>query len=573
LEHPPLASADSQKGSDNFRTIILFFLGILLVSIISFFIFEESITQNLISHLPKDNGKTQEYYKDLFRLGVFELIWIFVLLLLVFLLYSSSRLQIKISKVEEKIILNYRYFVFGFISFFAVIVLVISLIALKSFPNSSDEYVYLFQSETLSEGRLWDPSHPVEKSFGFNHVGSKDGVTIGRFPPGWPLIIALFRLAGIPVALVNPILAIITLVVFFFFAKRHYGLRVALWCLALLGTSSFYLFNSASFFSHTSCLLEVLLFVHFTYLYLEKRKVRHGLLAGFALGLIMLIRYYTAVLLFLPFSILLFYREGLKAFRFFVWLGLGALPFLIVFLWYNGSITGNMLEPVTVWAFKNEALGFVNGHTVLKGIEHISRRFLMFCYWASPVFLLLYFHFIWRKLKNPVSRMIMVEDYLFVTFIIGYFFYYEIGGNQYGPRFYFEAFPFLLLFIVYKVFKENNYGATIFIYASLFTMVLRMPFIAHREHKIVEERMDVYSLVRKNHVKNSIVLLSSGTGVIRPMPAGDLTRNDHTLTNDVLFAIDDRRYNAALLNFFPNKNVFLYQREPGHVQGKLIRIR
>jgi len=385
--------------------------------------------------------------------------------------------------------------------------------------------------------------------------------------------LSVFVFLRVPPALTNPILAIVTLLLFYNFTKKLYGVRTALWSLLIVSFSSFFLFNSASFFSHTSCFLETLLFVYCVYLYLEKFQWEYGFLAGIALGLIMLIRYYTAALLFLPFFVVILHRHDWKAFRLFVLMGLGALPCLVSFLLYNYEITGNPLTPVTVWGYKNEGLGFINGHTFLKGLEHILRRFFMFSYWSALPLLVLYFYYLIRKIRNKNFRFTVPEDYVFVIFIIGYLFYYEIGGNQYGPRFYYEAYPFLVIFVVHQVFTSGHYFARIFLYASTLVMLVRIPFIAYREHKIVDQRQDVFDLVNESHIRNAVVLLSAGTCDIRPMPTGDLTRNDPNFENDVLYALDKPQYNPSLMKMYPHRQFYRYERVSDLENGRLIRLR
>jgi hypothetical protein len=194
-------------------------------------------------------------------------------------------------------------------------------------------------------------------------------------------------------------------------------------------------------------------------------------------------------------------------------------------------------------------------------------------YWCSPVLLVMYFIFLWEKIKDKRSRMMVAEDYFFLAFMVGYFFYYEIGGNQYGPRFYYEAFPFLIIFVTFKVFKSKAYSLKVFLFAALVVMVIKLPFIAYREHKIIDERQNIYDLVEKKGIKNAVVLVGRGTGVIRPMPAGDLTRNDHRFKNDILYAINDEQYNTALMNYYPKRGIYKYLRKDDRSEGILIRIR
>jgi hypothetical protein len=268
-------------------------------------------------------------------------------------------------------------------------------------------------------------------------------------------------------------------------------------------------------------------------------------------------------------------QHRLRSFKIFWWIGLGVLPCLAFLLWYNYAITGNPIQPVTVWAYESEGLGFVKGHTLLKGIEHIVRRVIMFVYWCSPAILILYFYFLFQKLKNKAQRFITPEDYLFVILIIGYLFYYEIGGNQYGPRFYYEALPFLIVFIVSQIFKHGVNWTKALFYAALICAIVKLPVVAYHEHQVVMERQDVYRQVNQKNIQHAVVLISSSTSVIRPMPIGDLTRNDKQYQNDVLYARDfeTEKLNGQLMEFYKDRAFYRYVRDPEKPTGELIRIR
>jgi hypothetical protein len=444
---------------------------------------------------------------------------------------------------------------------------------LESFPNSSDEYAYLYQARTLSEGKLWEASHELHDFFYFNHIASKDGIAVSRFPPGWPLILAGGYYIGLNPIFVNPILGGLLLIVFFAFVNRYYNPRIALWSLIALALSSFFIFNSASFFSHTSCALFVLCFVYGCYLYFEKPKPHYLLLAGFCLALVAITRYFTAILVFIPFFFFFIRNCKLGCFKAFFWLGVGASPCIAFLFWYNYSITGNALLPVTMWAYNDEGLGFVRGHTVLKGIEHIVRWLGMFLYWCSPAILVFYFLALADKISNSNARWTHPQDYLFLILLAGYFFYYQIGGNQYGPRFLFEALPFVIVFVVTNVLHFNKKWITGLFVAGLIFAIVKFPFIAWRENKVIEQRRDLYSLVQKRDIRNAIVVVSSYTSVIRPMPIGDLTRNDVYYLNDVLYAIDLQQRNQELMEYYPERAFYRYVREVNDEKGKLIRIR
>ena len=322
-----------------------------------------------------------------------------------------------------------------------------------------------------------------------------------------------------------------------------------------------------------SCLVVTLCFVYCVQLYFEKEGVPYALLAGFFLGIIIIIRYYTAVIIFFPFFAWIVYQYRLKAIAPLFWIGIGTLPPLGYLLWYNYSITGSAFVPVTVWAYQNEALGFVKGHSLLKGVEHVIRWIFMFLYWCSPALLILYVVVLWKKIRSRPERIRRPQDYLFILLVIGYFFYYEIGGNQYGPRFFFEALPFLTLFVVDRILDYRRRWMVAMFLAGLAVAVIKIPFIAHREHRIIEERQDIFTLSERAGLKNAVVLVSSHVSVTRPMPIGDLLRNDVDYSNSVLYARDLPGRNEELFSFYPDREFYRYERSPGHVEGTLVRIR
>jgi hypothetical protein len=85
--------------------------------------------------------------------------------------------------------------------------------------------------------------------------------------------------------------------------------------------------------------------------------------------------------------------------------------------------------------------------------------------------------------------------------------------------------------------------------------------------------MDLYRLVNDQNLTNAIVFLSSHTGVIRPMPAGDLTRNDQSYNNDVLFVLDLKGRNEELIRFYPDRKFYRYVKNKEEVAGRLERIK
>lgn len=543
---------------------------LLFGSLVAILLVKDRIVQFLSGKLQGlSDQKGSEFYFDLSTLIVNELFWLFFFLLLVKALYEFFARQSSVDKLTLWADKKVRW-IFFIIMFALVASVCIAKFILLEFPNSSDEYVYIFQAESLSRAEIASTPHPLYEFFTFNHLFQNEDVWIGRFPPGWPLILSYAFLTKLPLYLINPILGALTLWVFFLFARYKYDVHMAWWSVITLGLSSFFLFNSASFFSHALTMLCSVLFAFFLLKYVDTQRFKFALLAGFFIGLSFVTRYYTAILISLPFILYLYPKGWTFIFKALGITVIGFLPWLLFFLLYNHYTTGNPLLPVTVWVDPEEGLGFVKGHTVLQGFEHIVRRLLLFVYWTSPGLLILFVWFSVKKLSRKSEIFSNPEDWTFLLLIVGYFFYHEIGGNQYGPRFYYEAFPFLIVFVISQVMKQNQTAVIRAIFfAGLIYGVIKIPFIVARENQVITERLDLYRQVERKQIHQAVVFVASSTGVIRPMPIGDLLRNDKSYENDVLYARDLGEENNKLMEFYPDRSFYRYTREPDIVEGRL----
>jgi hypothetical protein len=555
------------KEAIDSKWFVLFILGAPVLLYCIGISIKSKLTQLVIDLLPYEPDKGFAFYEDFVTLCLTEILWLGLFAWLSWLIYSV----IRHGQIFFTLRLNPKLIWFVIPGVFALTIAVVSLV-FRMFPNSSDEYAYVFQGETLSDSQLWDPAPAVEKAFHFNHIAIKDGIRVGRFPPGWPALLSIAFLSGIPVWLLNPLLGIFSLALFFLFVRERYSDKIAIASTLVLGFSAFYVFNSASYFSHISCLLFTILFTWSLSLIDEKKTVQCALLSGLCLGIIVTIRYFTAVLIFLPAFFYIIHRFKKQSLMIFILMAIGSVPCLGFLLWYNYQITGNPFMPVTVWAYADETLGFVHGHTYLKGVEHLVRRIFMFAYWCSPGLLILYFVLLKQKLFSTTERWAHPEDYYFLVLLLGHFFYYQIGGNQYGPRFMLESLPFLILFVVRKVFQLQSKGLLAILIASLVFAVVKFPSIALRENKVVAERHDLYDAVTKQDLANAIVVVGSPTGIIRPMPPGDLTRNDRSFRGSVLYVQNDPVALQQLRERYRGYSVYKYSRDVNSEHGILTPI-
>src|SRR5204862_1484037 len=121
-------------------------------------------------------------------------------------------------------------------------------------------------------------------------------------------------------------------------------------------------------------------------------------------------------------------------------------------------------------------------------------------------------------------------DWIVPATVGAFVFYGGNGGNQYGPRYYFEAWP-LALITVAKAIDPLLLGglggarAAWVASAILGHMAFQIGYAfprAEREHRVVVEREDLYSKVEEAKLHDAVVVVKSDVSQTRVMPPKDL---------------------------------------------------
>ena len=445
---------------------------------------------------------------------------------------------------------------------------------LQDFPNSGDEYCYLYQAKTFLEGRLWNAPHKLQHFFDFFHIWKKEGKLVSIFPPGWPLVLSLFMLLRFPLWLINPLLGTISLAVIYLLGKKLYNERVA--CLTVITTavSSFFLFNSASYFSHTLCSLLVLSCVFFYIRFLVQKRPVDASLSGIFFGAAFITRPGTTLLFVLPAAIYFFYRRT-KDYKKYIYVIFGIIPFFCFFLYYNFKITGNPLLPPLFWIRAHKYNSLWLPFNLYTSRKITFQRLVDFVRWTPPfilpIYFVIYLRSAFQRKKTDFTGLI------FLTFMIGVFFYRDQGGNQYGPRYYYEALPFLVLFVVSAIFSgkpysQQKYWEQVIFRMFMLSIVISFPVtLLHlgTEKKVILERRNLYRKVEEKRIKNAIIFLKTGTGKQRYMWPGDLVRNDFKFQNDVLYVHDLKEKNKELMDYYKDRDFYLYYYDQKNGKGHL----
>jgi Dolichyl-phosphate-mannose-protein mannosyltransferase len=413
----------------------------------------------------------------------------------------------------------------------------INQLVLLDFPNSADEYVYLYQARMLAAGHLSTATVASPELFAFNYIVQEPARTFGSFPLGWPLALALALALRVPAWLVNPALGALTLGLVWTLGARLYSPRIGVLAAALVAASPFFAFTAASYFSHTFC--GVLLLGAACLAARDDRTpawvpVAIGLLVGWAV----LTRYLTGVVCAVP-ILLWLCRPGVRRGRLAALVVLGGLPWIAVLMAYNTALSGGpwqlTMTPLTASRWFAEGV-------MLRGADILATQLVRYVLWTPPALVVAYLVYL-RSAGDTRRGLIQWLPVLMAGIL---YCYVERGGNQYGPRFHYETFPFLALFVAANVFRADEFGANarrdqgLFALVAVSVALMPLAFTAHAvvERQVIRERMDPYRMAAAAGLQQALVLIGGRVGTARSMAAFDLTRNDLAHESSVLYGLD-----------------------------------
>lgn len=387
------------------------------------------------------------------------------------------------------------------------IVLVATLVGwlgLQHFPNSGDEYDYLYQADTLLAGRLSNPPHPLQEFFQTSHVVERDGRIFGVFPPGWPLILAAAALVRFPAWVVAPLFSGALFVLTFQLSRRvtrDDGVP-ALTALTL-AASSYFVLTGASYFSHMACATLVVAAMLAMLRMADGDRWSAVLARGLA-GLAAITRYYTPVLCLLPLTVRLLRERRWRAEYF--WAIVGAAPPLAFIVAYDHALSGSAFVLSKGGLEQYDKLWFPPG-TWHRGGELLLAHLWDLLLWTPPA---LFVAYVWSLRRSPVASRLAAVGAGFACLVLGLYPYINRGGNQYGPRFYFDGFPLLVIAASAVLFSATSYEdrtvaarrlvylffASVFVHIPIALDQIRATAVQVQERRGLERRLAAMSVAR-----------------------------------------------------------------------------
>lgn len=431
------------------------------------------------------------------------------------------------------------------------------------FMNSADEHSCHFLAQCLLHGRLWSEPPAFADFFQTPHIGNLQGKWFSVFPPGWPLVWALGMKFGLT-HWTNPLLAAFGVTIFFYLGSSIYGTPKALLGVLFLTLSPLFFLNASGYFSHSLCLLLMALFLVGLLQWLSGGNGFWPFLAGFSLGYGFATRYLTVAAFSVPFLFYLGmqYKKGNSSIR--KYGGHFFLPFVILIvmhLIYNFLITGNPVNPPNHYLHPHERLGFIAGYSPWTAIVYLFQRFFYlssFSVAMIPAFFLLN---LFRRPKNDLDGLLKISACLIP---ISYMLYYSWGGNQFGPRYFFEAFPIFCFgaadFLIDCMHSKEQPLQRMGIALTISSVILSLPTTAkHLEmtYEFTKERKSGYELVNTKAKKPALVFIRGFLGNRLVMPEEDAIRNDPFFQSDVIYATDRGAENEKLVSYFKDRHFYL----------------
>lgn len=323
----------------------------------------------------------------------------------------------------------------------------------EGIPHIEDEIAYVWQARAIASGHLTVDTPPQSDSFLVPFVVDHDGQRFGKYPLGWPIVLAIGIRLGIR-ALVNPLLAGLGVWLTYRIGKKVFGDVVAIIAAMLTLTSPFFLINSGTLLSHN---LGLVLCSAFTLAWIDgfsnskhSRRIFPTIVAGISLGVLVLTRPFTAVAIAIPFAIhgiYLLIRADWQTRRHVIAVGSIALILGSFTFFWQYAVTGDaMRNPYTLW-WSYDKVGFGPGYGLTETghnlqLARINTRFSLRAGYSD---LFGWGRFSWIFLPIGVLAALVRRNWrgiliaaIFPSLVICYMAYW-VGAWVFGPRYYFEG--------------------------------------------------------------------------------------------------------------------------------------
>jgi 4-amino-4-deoxy-L-arabinose transferase-like glycosyltransferase len=444
----------------------------------------------------------------------------------------------------------------------------------QAVPHLEDEHANLFQAKVFASGKLYALSPAQPGAFFVPFVLDWGERRFSKYPPGYSLVLALGVLAHAP-WLVNPLLGALALVAVFVLGRDLFDEETALIAAILAAASPMFLGLSSALLSHT---LDLLLLTLFAWALIRStlhapHSTLYAFVAGLALGWAALTRPTTALAYAAPFGGWALWRIARR--RAHLWpfvvtvLIAGALAALLPL--YQWALTGDPWANLYASWWSYDQVGFgpnhgplPEGHSLWNALVNanvdLDALFTDLYGWPGLSWVL----FAPGLLMVPRNRREVALFAPLAALIVAYGFYWVHGSGIYGPRYWYEAMPFLWLLSARGLVKLWSWargwrpgrslvqiGLAALIALNVATTVPSKFALWRGLYFVTNEP---WQAVQQAGLHNALVIVK---GKLWTDYGAVLWANSLTLDGDLVFARDQGgEVNAAVIAQYPGRQVF-----------------
>lgn len=320
---------------------------------------------------------------------------------------------------------------------------------LDKLPHTVESIAYLFQAEVIAAGGMWAPAPPITDFFEQAYVAATpDGRWFGVLPYGESLLLAAGLRFGAP-WVISPVAIGLAVALTVVLGRATYGLVVGVLAGLLLLFSPFVLMLSGDMLAHPAGLLLTVLMLLGVATALRGPATPGWLLAGLAMGGMVLTRPLAAVGIGIPLTIVLVLAARSTTSRLLLMramlFALAAAPGVFYAAFVNLNVTGSLfLPPLSLWSDLDRIgfgpnVGTRGGHDLASALGNTwaNLAVLLRHLYGWPGYLTLALAVVpfvlgsarrWDGLMALTALGLTVAHWL-----------YWSDGIIYGPRFEFEA--------------------------------------------------------------------------------------------------------------------------------------
>lgn len=484
-----------------------------------------------------------------------------------------------------------------------VLAWIVALVILDGIPHVVDEVAYIFQGKIFAHLRSTVPQPLKPEFFQSSFVMTYDGRWFSKYPPGYSLMLVPALWAGVP-WLVNALSCGVSLALIYMAGLRMFGRSVAMWAGLLGVTSPWILFMSGSYLSHSTTMMWIALFLYALIglrqsseedssssrkgLFPTRRASLWGLTAGFAIGMAFITREWTALGIGLGAALwavgdIISSATKQRRLLSYALVVVGFLPPLFFLLYENLQLTGDMFRLAQDLVGSYDTPGFGPGHGselghtpsmgLYNGLVYLRALATIFGGWPAPFALVPIFLGLVAWVGNTARRLLGWDALLWLCLagLLGAYFLWWSSTTIYGPRYWYEGMPFMLLMagrgmdLLGRIVSRALSGVwptrvrwfapgILFVLFSLYSLFQTLPALATQYHDYNDISVDAINQVNAAHLKDALLFVALEPSRTNRDYGKVFFANDPLMGGDVIYVRDlGKAANTDLLNSYPGR--------------------